>query len=130
VGGLEEMIDRARSLQGLHELAASKAAKKLAQALKATAAAGTTPDGKGWAPTKAGGRAMAGAAGHVRVMALGPVVRVVLDGFEVYHHYGKGKTEVRRQVIPDAGAGVPELVARIVKEAADEAFAELTGTRQ
>lgn len=128
--GLEDMVASTRALEGLPELAAKKAAKKLEQALKATAAAGTTPDGKAWAPTKVGGRAMANASSHVRVMALGPVVRVVLEGTDVFHHYGRGKTEVRRQVIPDAGAGVPELVARIVQEASDEAFAELTAGRR
>jgi len=127
--GLEEMIASLRSLDELPTRTAELAAPALERALKATAAAGTSPDGQAWAAKKTGGRAMTNAAKAISVKALGPVVRVTLDGPEVFHHFGKGSSEVRRPVIPDGGAGIPDVVGKVLEEASARAFDELTGSR-
>ena len=72
---------------------------------------------------------MPNAAKAIDVKAHGPVVRVTLTGPEVFHHYGKGSSEPRRPIIPDAGAGTPEVVSQALDKAADRAFAEIVGGR-
>lgn len=76
-----------------------EAAKQVEATIKASAAAGTTPDGEPWAPKKDGGRAMAGAAGAVSVSTSGSVIQVQLNGPEVFHHFGV-RGAPSRQVIP------------------------------
>lgn len=93
------MIATLRALPGLAKDAAPVAAKQVEAAIKATAAAGTSPDGEPWAPRKAGGRAMANAAGAVSVSVNGTVLLIKLTGSEVFHHFGV-RGAPPRQVIP------------------------------
>lgn len=116
------MIESLRRLSTVDVRAAEFAAPGVAAAIQKTAAAGTTPSGKPWAPKKSGGRAMAGAAGHIRAQALGNVVRVTLEGPDVFHHYALER-EPRRQVIPDVGE-IPEGVAAAVRAGCAKAIAE------
>lgn len=120
------MIASFRGLSQLDRRAAELAAPRLEEAIRRTAAAGTTPEGEPWAPTKKGGRAMRGAAGHITAKAYGSTVRIKLETADVFHHYGRGETEPRRRVIPDPGTR-PAAVDAAVKAATAEAFAELTG---
>jgi hypothetical protein len=123
---LEEMIAHARSLERLNERAAEIAAPLLEARLKASAAAGTTPDGKAWAPTKRGARAMPGAARAVSVRAIGPTIRVSLDGVEVFHNFGRPGHEERRQIIPDNSGTMPDMVREVLDLALAKAWEELT----
>lgn len=127
---LDEMIASFRQMSQLPERVAERVAPALEAKLKATASAGTSPDGKPWAPKKDGGRAMPNAAQAISVRAIGPTVRVTLSGPEVFHHYGRGSTEVRRPIIPDSGAGMPPVVADILEEESAKAFEELTGGKR
>jgi len=115
------MIDDMRALGTLPERVAKLAAPKIEAALRASAAAGTSPTGAPWAPRKKdGGRAMAGAASAISVEAIGPVVRVKLTGPEVFHHYA-ARGETRRQVIPDTGIDAVPAVANALDAALEEA---------
>jgi hypothetical protein len=120
------MIATFRGLSAIDRRAAELAAPRLEDAIQRTASAGTTPEGEAWAPTKKGGRAMANAAAHVTAKAYGSTVRVKLDTVDVFHHFGRGASEVRRRVIPDPGTR-PRVVDEAVRAAMAEAFAELTG---
>lgn len=124
---LQEMIDAFRGLESLPAATAREAAPLLEEALRTTAAAGVSPDGNPWAPKKDGGRAMPGAAKAIAAKAFGNVVRVTLTGPEVFHHFGKGSSEVRRPVIPDAGGELPAVAARAVEKGAELAFARIMG---
>ena len=126
MSGLEEMIQAHRDLRKIDERTAEIAAPLLEAALKSTAAAGQSPSGGAWAPTKKGGRAMAGAAKAIAVKAYANVVRVVLSGPEVFHHYGV-RGEPRRPVIPDAGGEIPPVVADVLDKASGKAFEQLAG---
>jgi hypothetical protein len=126
MAGLDEMISSLRGLVKIEERAAAIAAPLLEQHLKSTASAGTSPDGKAWAPTKKGGRAMANAAAAITTKAFGPVVRVTLSGPEVFHHYAV-RGEPRRQVIPDTGVDATPAVTAVLDKAMAQAFDELTG---
>lgn len=122
---LQEMIAAFQGLETFPAAIAREAAPDLEAALKATASAGSSPSGQAWAPTKKGGRAMAGAAKAITVKAVGNIVRVVLAGVEVFHHFGKGSSEVRRPVIPDAGGELPGVVRQVLERAAEKAFARV-----
>ena len=127
MSGLEAMIADFQGLaDGFTPDVARRASPLVEQALKASAAAGTTPEGQAWAPKKTGGRAMPNAAKAIAVKAFPTVVRVVLTGVEVFGHYGKGAMQVARKIIPDTGA-MPKVVAEALKRASDEAFAKFFG---
>lgn len=126
MSALDEMISGLRGLGKLEERAAAIAAPMLEAELKATAAAGTTPSGEPWAPTKKGARAMKGAAKAVAAKAFGDVVRVSLTGPEVFHHAGV-RGEPRRQVIPYGGVDMLPEVKTIIDKATAQAFDEITG---
>jgi hypothetical protein len=85
---LERMIVTLRALPGLAKDAAPEAARKAEAAIKATASAGTSPDGVAWAPTKKGQRAMPNAAGAVSTAVTSTVILIKLAGAEVFHHFG------------------------------------------
>lgn len=97
---LDRMIASARFAAksfGSEGVKASRA--QVESEIKATANAGTSPDGEAWAPRKDGGRAMAGAASHITVSVQGTSIVIALKGPDVFHHYGV-RGEPRRNVIP------------------------------
>lgn len=117
---LDEMIAMVRSLRTLAVDAANEAAPLIEKAIKTTAAAGQTPDGKSWAPTKEGKKPMTNAASHITVTAAGPVVRMTLTGPDVFHHFGA--RGVRRQVIPDQEGDMPPTIKAAADEGVTRAF--------
>lgn len=130
MSGLDEMIESLRRLdgEGVEARIAARAAPLLEEALRASADAGQSPDGKPWQPRKEGGKAYANAAAKITVKAYGPIVRATLTGAEVYGHFGTEKMP-KRQMLPDAGAAMPELVTAILERAAADEFAAATGAR-
>ena len=127
MSGLEAMIEDLQHLADDFAPDVTRRASPLVeQAIKRSAAAGTTPDGATWAPKKTGGRAMPNAAKAVAVQAFPSVVRVVLTGVEVFGHFGKGAMQVARKIIPDTGS-LPKVVGDAMKRASDEAFARIFG---
>lgn len=130
MSGIEEMIASLERLEELPKRTAEIAAEKLDARVKATAAAGTSPDGKAWAPKKKGGRAMANAAAHIATRAYGHIVRMTLTGPDVFHQFSQKKGEPAREVIPGAGGAMPAVVADVLEEATAQAFDELTTGRR
>lgn len=91
------MIAKMRALRGFGLQVARAAAPVVEAAIRATAAAGTDPDGKPWPSKKDGGRALPNAASAVSVKASGLVLRVLLKA-----PYGFAQTRRRaRKVIPE-----------------------------
>lgn len=124
---LDAMLARLRGLgKSLPLEAARRAAPLVEAAVKKTAAAGTSPDGKPWPERKKGGRALEHAADHVTAKAVGSSVVVTLAGPDVIHNYGTTRLP-KRQVLPDAGAGVPPTIAAALKRGAADAFRSLMG---
>ena len=128
---LDAMIAQLRSLDGpvVEQAIARGAAPLLDKAVKATARAGQAPDGKPWPTKKDGGAALEHAADHITTTASGAMVRMTLTGPTVFHHFGATRGGVRRQVIPDAGAEIPQVAIDAVTRAArEEIAARLGGT--
>ena len=125
---IDELLSTLRALadeKTVAEAVAAEAAPRLQTALRASAAAGTSPEGRPWAERKQGGRAYAGAAGHIEAKNIGAMVRVTLRGPEAYGHYGARGMPVR-QMIPDSGAGMPPSVERALFDGANAVFERLT----
>jgi hypothetical protein len=120
---LEEMLVQLRAMADpaeLERIAAGFAAEELRSSLTKTLSAGQTPEGKAWAPTKEGERAYKGAAGRLRVQTQGNLVTATIDGGEAFGHYGAGVPV--RQMLPDAGAGIPASVSKVLDKAAERTF--------
>lgn len=120
------MIHSLRELASREEVEkrVAKAAEGTLQAsLEHTLAAGQSPEGRAWEPRKAGGRAYANAASRVTTKASGNLLRATLEGPEVYGHFGARGMPVR-QMLPDAGAGMPPSVESALESAAEQVFDE------
>lgn len=115
VEALTRMVERVRALRTIETDIARAARGPVEEAARATAAAGTTPDGSAWAVRKDGARALAGAAGGVVVRVVGAALQVVVRHPYVFHQ----KT---RQVIPVEGDEIPPGIAAAIKRAALETF--------
>lgn len=124
---LDAMIAKIRAVGGLPGAAAHEAAPLVEAAVKKTAAAGTTPDGQPWKPTKDGGRPLVNAAAALSAKAIGTVVQVTLKGVEVIHNFGD-KRNPKRQILPDGGAGIPKGIVDALVEGANRAFAKIMRT--
>lgn len=121
------MIARLRGMAGpkVGSTVAARAAPLVDAALKATARAGTTPDGQAWKPKAVGGRPLVHAADAISTKASGNLVVATLTGPTVFHHKGLGGKPQRR-VLPDSGE-LPAGVRKAVMRAATEVFHELAG---
>lgn len=97
------------------------AAAEVQAQLRTTASAGQTPDGKAWAATKDGRRAMANAAQAITARAAGRDIVIELKGPEVFHHYGVRGAEPR-QVIPTDRIG--EKLGQAIRRGAAKPFRE------
>ena len=111
---LDRIIAEVRGLGLVAEQAAPIVAAELEASLRASAAAGTTPDGTPWAPTKSGGRALKNAPAAIQVVVLDPkTVQAQVSGHHVFHHYGTKRNE-KRQIIPESG--MPEKLGQAVRQ--------------
>lgn len=123
---MHDMIAALERLADLPEDAAKRAAPIVERVAKATADAGTTPDGQAWAPKKGGGRALERASDAISVNATGTVVRVTLSGVNVLHNYGTHRLP-QREIIPSRRDDLPESYARAIEDAATLAFKAAMG---
>ncbi len=119
MGELDLLVVMLRELGGKDAASdiAARASIAINAALLKTLAAGETPEGMAWEPRKEGGRAYANAASRISTASYGNLVRVTLTGPEVYGHFGARGMPVR-QMIPDAGAGIPQSVVDAILKAA------------
>lgn len=122
MGELEAMIAACQALCEIPASAAREAVPLIEAAIKKTAAAGTDPNGKPWAPKKDGSRPMINAASHITAAAAGTVVRVTLKGPDVFHNYGARST--RRQVLPDQESDTPPAIVAAIDEGVARALSK------
>lgn len=97
---LSALAARLRAIPSLGPEIAKAAAPDVLAANRATAYAGTTPDGAAWAPTKKGKRALVHAADALSVRVIGDVIILVLSGINVFHNR-------RRRIVPSRGTALP-----------------------
>ena len=108
---LDALIARLRRSREFLARAAPAAAEAMQAELRASASAGTSPEGAAWAEKKGGGRALPNAASAITVKAVGTILLGRLVFPYTLHNIGKGNAP-QRQVIP-AGAMPPRVLAAI-----------------
>lgn len=119
---LDAIAARLRTLDSVGTAIAEDARADIEAEAKRTAAAGTTPYGEAWQPTKSGKRPLENAASKVSAVVSGvttAVITLVLRGVEVFHDAAKGKSLPRRQILPTPGevpARMKEIIARSAKK--------------
>ncbi len=111
---------RLRGLKGFAAQAAKEAAPRVERVVKATAAAGTDPEGKAWPLKRDGGRALPNAADAISVTARGAIVIVRLVGAYVYHNRAKGSA--LRRILPDSAASIPINIRDEIRAAMKDVF--------
>lgn len=119
----DRMIETIRDLPGLGRRAAPDVAEVIELALERTIAAGTTPAGEPWQPTRDGRTPLTGAAKALGVASVGSTIYVRLTGPEARHHLGTAAGGIERQVIPRAG--LPPAMAEAVRAVLNRHFEEM-----
>lgn len=112
------MRDKLRGLSSAGAEVAKLAAPLVGRELKATASAGTTPDGARWAPKKDGSPALVNAAAAVEVRAIGPVVQARLVGTSTGSQTAQAIQQHRRNILPDKST-IPAAIAKALTKAGD-----------
>lgn len=131
---LDGLIANLRSFDAVGVDIATDALPAVLAAARATAAAGTTPDGQAWAPTKAGGNApLPNAASAITAVVSGTtkaVITLVLKGVYVFHQRSKSKGKKglpRREILP-VGA-LPAAIADVIHASARRVIGRQVGAR-
>lgn len=123
---LQEVIDGLRRLpKDAGRLAAPEVADALKEELAKDVAAGQSPDGTPWKPTKAGDVPLQGAMRHVNVSADGSVVLARLTGPEAKHHKGTARGRIQRRILPTRN--LPQPLVRAAKRILGAKFREILG---
>lgn len=126
---LESLVSglRAVGAKDFGEKIAAESVPEVQKRISDTLAAGETPSGTAWGAKKRdGGRAYPNAASKIDTKSFGNVVRTTLTGNEVYGHFGSAKMQ-RRQMLPDAGAGLPPEIEKALTIAAEKVLARTLG---
>ncbi|AKT38257.1 phage virion morphogenesis protein [Chondromyces crocatus] len=123
---LDAMIARIRELPRMAQEAAPEVAEALRDHLEQNIAAGRSPEGASWKPTRDGKKPLAGATKALSVRAVGAIILAVLSGHEVYHHYGT-KRVPRRAILPSAA--LPEDLSSAIKAGLVRRFRRRMGGR-
>lgn len=107
---LENMIAACRSVPGMAERNRGKVAELLNDVVAQSVAAGTTPEGVPWKPTKKGTAPLRHAMDAVSVEVEGDGVTATLTGHHVFHQRGTQSASANRQA-KRAGAARKEAKA-------------------
>lgn len=135
---LDELAARLEDLDKVGGKIATNARPGVERVARATAAAGTTPDGETWAPRKkGGGKPLADAASAITVVVSGTtraVLTLVLSGVYVYHHRSKTKSKTkglpRRVILPEPGDDLPSGIVSEIQKSAKSVLERLLGGRK
>jgi hypothetical protein len=132
-GELDAFIAKVQALGTLPTEVATRAAPKVEEANRRTAKAGTTADGKPWAPKRDGSRALLNAAEAVHAVAHGTVITLRLDAtatgsqkVQAIQNFGTKRIPAR-PILPQAGAGLPAPIVQAITGAASLAFEKRFG---
>jgi hypothetical protein len=102
-------------VENLPRVVVKRAAPDVAEVVEAelrrTIAAGTTSDGKAWAPREDGGKPLATAADSLVVVPVGTRILARLRGHVARHHRGIARGGIERPILPTKIT--PQLGAKI-----------------
>jgi hypothetical protein len=128
MASLDAMIARVSAVPDMVQSAAPEVATAVELELERTIRAGTTADGRGWAPKKQGtGTPLAGAEKSLRVVAIGKTVFATLRGHIARHHLGRAKGGTVREILPTSRA-LPPSMDLAVRRVLERRFRAVMGT--
>lgn len=125
--GLGAVVASLREIDRVGTAIAVRAQPGVLAAARATAAAGGSPTGEAWAPTKEGRAALPNAAAAIGVEVSGAsraVLVITLPVPYVFHQRSKSKSLPRRQVILEGEDGVPAPIVDAIERAAVDVIGE------
>lgn len=128
---LDDRIARLRVVSDLPDEAMPYVAKAIGKDIDRQVAAGKSPDGKTWAPTKDGAPALRGIGKHIAVGIVGRTVIVrIRSKHVVLHHFGRNRgrgnpQDKRRQILPVGK--IPESMASAIRAAVEKRFGQIMG---
>lgn len=126
---LDAHLKRLRSLPAMAERAAPAIASAVERELRASIAAGTSPEGVAWAPTKDGRRALVHAGVALIVSHVGGQAIVAkVTGVEAMHSNGWVRGGIARPMLPKAGT-IPAPVASAIDDVLAREFSRTMGGR-
>lgn len=125
---LDEHATRLRALGSLTQRSVPVCAVEVKRVIVAQAGAAQSPDGRPWPSTKAGKRALPGAAGAVDVRTSGMTITARVSGAYALHSEGRARGGVKREIIP-SGAMPAAISTAIGDVVADEFNATMGGAR-
>jgi hypothetical protein len=130
---IDAMLAKLRALPGMAERSAPEIAKALDGEIRRTIAAGTSPDGTPWKPTKDGRAPLRNAGEALTTRAIGTVVLARLDGVEARHHLGaiRGSSKsnwLARPILPSNR--IPTPVTTAIHTVLKTEFAKTAGGRR
>jgi hypothetical protein len=122
---IDAMIEKMRELGASGERVAKAAVPLVEAAVKATAAAGLSPNGKPWPARKDGKQALVNAAAAVACRARGSVVQLYLQGTSTGSQKVQAVQNARRGILPAKGEGPPPVVVAALEEAGAKVFKQI-----
>jgi hypothetical protein len=122
---LDRLITQLEGFDKVGVAIAKDALPGVERVVRATADAGTTPDGQAWAPKKSGGKALANASSAISVVVSGlthAVITLVLRHPYVFHQRSQNRSVKkglpRRAILPEAHKDLPSAIVDEVHAAA------------
>lgn len=109
---IDQWIANIRSLPEMLNAAAPQIGEALLAEFQRTAAAGTTPEGEPWAPTKKGNRPLANAASSMQLVVSGNVIIIKITDHHVFHQFGAGSPA--RHILPSGG--LPDRLGNAIRK--------------
>jgi hypothetical protein len=123
---LDALVEQLRQVDRVGTEIAELALPDVLGEARRTAAAGASPSGEKWAPTKDGRLALPNAANVITAQVSGArnaVITLILPAPYVYHQNAKGKTLPQRQVLFRPDEGIPDPMVRSIERSAREVLA-------
>lgn len=117
---LDRMIAMLREVAVTPLEAAPKVAQAIDDEIRQDIAAGRSPEGAAWKPTKAGEKPLQNAGDSLTVRAVGNTVIARLIGPSARHHKGFARGGIVRQVLPTAR--IPASMIRAIKRVLADHF--------
>ena len=151
---LDAFIAGVESLRNMNALVAKEAEEGVADAVRATAKAAETPDGKPWPDLAEGGKALRDAPGAIESSTRGTAVELKIGKPYVFHNRGSGGSSTtkeaerhrkraettraktgtkskfhapQRQILPLHGQPIPAPMKEAITEAAARVFSKAVG---
>jgi hypothetical protein len=123
---LRAWVAKLRTLD-VGDVAARDVAKEIQRSIIANAARSRDPNGKKWADTEDGRRAMRNLASNVRVRVVDGAIVLRLEGHYARHHLGAARGKKKREMIPTGS--IPDAMTKAIRVVVEREFEKAMKSR-